>query len=337
MLKKVAHFLVDKRYLLFGISMCLVIVSLCLLPYVSVNRDMTKYLPKDSGMKQGLTIMQSEFPEAVQNEGFKLMVEGLTKSEKLALKSRLEGYEGVESVTHDPESVEYNSGKHALFAVTTTMTDTTEAEALMKSMVKDLEKEYTVYSYYVNTAGNIMDIVLPLTMSVFLVLLVLLCKSYIEIFLLLAGIGVSVLINMGTNALLGSLSDMTLSIAAVLQLVLSIDYSILLLHRYEQEKKDMDGVNNPEAMKRALVHTFSSILSSAFTTIVGLLVLLLMSFTVGRDIGLVLSKGIFCSLICVFTVTPSLILWCDKLLTTTNKAYLRKKRKNAKKEVDANA
>ena len=265
------------------------------------------------------------------------MVEGLTKSEKLAFKSKLEGYEGVASVDHDPESIQYNSGKNALFAVTTTLTDTKEAEALMEDIVKDLKKDYTVYSYYVNTASNIMDFLLPLAMSVFMVVLVLLCKSYIEVFLLLAGIGFSVLINMGTNVFLGSLSDMTLSVAAVLQLVLSIDYSIMLLHRYEQEKKLMEGVNNPEAMKRAIYNTFSSILSSAFTTIVGLLVLLLMSFTIGRDIGLVLSKGIFCSLICVFTVTPTLILWCDKLLTTTNKAYLRQKRKNAKKEVRADA
>ena len=164
----------------------------------------------------------------------------------------------------------------------------------------------------------------------------LLSKSYIEVVLLLAGIGFSILINMGTNIVFSSVSDMTLSIASILQLALSIDYSIMMFHRYEQERKLLDGKDNPQAMKNAIKNAFGSVSSSAVTTIVGLLVLLLMSFTIGADMGLVMAKGILCSLICVFTVMPTLILWCDKLLKTTNKTYLRDKMK-LKKEARKNA
>ena len=145
-------------------------------------------------------------------------------------------------------------------------------------------------------------------------------------FLLLASIGLSIIINMGTNVFLPSVSDMTLSIAAILQLALSIDYSIILFHRYEQEKHKSADIKKKTAMINAVKHAFASIFSSAFTTVVGLLALLLMSFTIGRDIGLVLAKGIVCSLVCVFTVMPTLVLWCDDLLLSTDKEYLRRKR-----------
>ena len=110
----------------------------------------------------------------------------------------------------------------------------------------------------------------------------------------------------------------------------------MMFHRYEQERNLLEGKDNAQAMKNAIKNAFSSITSSAFTTIVGLLCLLLMSFTIGADMGLVMAKGILCSLICVFTVMPTLILWCDKLLKTTNKKYIQQKI-NAKKEAKNNA
>ena len=100
-----------------------------------------------------------------------------------------------------------------------------------------------------------------------------------------------------------------------------------------ETKKELSGFAL-WARKRAIKNAFSSISSSAITTIVGLLVLLLMSFTIGADMGLVMAKGILCSLICVFTVMPTLVIWCDKLLTTTNKQYLREQRKLPKKSDD---
>ena len=326
-MKKLATFLVDKRLWLFIGSVIMAIVCAVLMNFVTVNEDMSKYLPKNSNMRTGLDIMESEFPITVQNEGFKVMLEDLSTEEKQAIKSKIEEFDGVSSVDFDAESKKYNSGKYTLFVVNTEYTDASQASDLLDSIIDELDNDHTVYSYYVNADDSVLDFLLPLAVGIFLVVLIILSKSYIEVFLLLTGIGFSILMNMGTNVILPSISDMTLSIAAVLQLALSIDYSVMLFHRYEQEKNQLGGTDNVQAMKNAIKNVFSSVSSSAFTTIVGLLVLLLMSFTIGADMGLVMAKGILCSLICVFTVMPSLVLWCDKLLKTTNKTYLREQRK----------
>ena len=134
---------------------------------------------------------------------------------------------------------------------------------------------------------------------------------------------------MGTNIIFSSISDMTFSIAAVLQLVLSIDYSIILVNRYKQERINTDSPI--EAMKKALYNAFKSITSSSLTTFVGLLALIFMSFTIGKDMGLVLAKGVLFSLICVFTLLPTLIIWSDKLLKITDKKYLLAKIKDRKR------
>ena len=326
-MKLIANFIVRARFLLLLATVAMAIICLFWMGSVNVNEDITEYLPKDSDMRLGLDIMENEFPETVQPEGFKLMFEGLTAEEKSTIVAQLLAYEGVASVDHDPESEEYNSEEYSLFVITTTLEDEDAATDLLNTMVKDMKKDYTVYYYYANAEETVLDVLLPLALGIFMILLLIMCKSYIEIFLLLASIGFSIIINLGTNVFLPSVSDMTLSIAAILQLVLSIDYSIILFHRYEQEKNLSADINKRTAMINAVKHAFKSIFSSAFTTVVGLLALLLMSFTVGRDIGLVLGKGIVCSFVCVFTVMPALVLWCDDLLLSTDKEYLRRKRK----------
>jgi predicted RND superfamily exporter protein len=157
-----------------------------------------------------------------------------------------------------------------------------------------------------------------------LIILLLMCKSFFEPVILLVSIGIAIMINMGTNVIFESVSDMTFSIAAVFQLVLSIDYSIMLMHRFEQEYELLGKTDREKALSNAIVNAFGSISSSSITTIVGLLVLLLMTFTIGKDIGLVISKGVFFSLVCVFTVMPSLIMWFYDLLCKLNKENLKK-------------
>ena len=330
LMKKITDFLVEKRLWLFVITVAVAIASIVMMNFVTVNEDMTEYLPKDSSMRAGLDIMENEFPATTQEEGFKLMFEDLTEEQITTLKSKIEGYKGVDSVDYDAESAEYNSGIYTLFVVNTNLTDVDETDALLNTITNELEKEYAVYSYYENADDSVLEVLLPIVLVLFLLILLVLCKSYIEIPLLLASIGFSILMNMGTNIVFSSISDMTLSIASILQLVLSIDYSIMLFHRYEQERKKLNGENNPQAMKNAIKNAFSSVSSSAFTTIVGLLMLLFMSFTIGADMGLVMAKGIFCSLICVFTVMPTLILWCDGLMQKTSKSYIREKNKGKK-------
>ena len=156
-------------------------------------------------------------------------------------------------------------------------------------------------------------------LSIVLVTTILLiaCPSYFEPVLFLLTIGVAVLLNQGTNIILGETSDVTASISAILQLALSMDYSIILMNRYRQElQADPD---REAAMTRALAAAFGSITGSSVTTIVGLLMLVFMRFKIGMDLGIVLAKGVLCSLLCVFTVLPGLILWADKLIRRTTK------------------
>ena len=335
-MKGFSNFLVEKRIWLFVISILLAVACGVLSLFVTVNEDLTQYLPKDSNMRVGLDIMEKEFSGVNQLQSFKVMFENLTTEQKNAVQTKMQTYETITLVDHDAQSPEYNKENYTLFVLTTTLSNAKEITALMDKITADLEQDYTVYSYYQNTQKGVLGILLPVALSLFLLVLILLSKSYIEVVLLLAGIGVSIVMNTGSNIVFPSISDMTLSIAAVLQLVLSIDYSIMMFHRYQQERALLNGTDNVQAMKNAVKNAFGSITGSAFTTIAGLLVLLLMSFTIGTDMGLVMAKGILCSLLCVFTVMPTLILWCDRLLTTTNKEYLRAKRKS-KKEAKNNA
>ena len=331
-MRKLADFLVNKRLWLFIAVILIAVACIVLMQFVNVNEDMTQYLPKDSSMRAGIEIMKNEFPSTAQTETFKLMFENLTAEEKQTVKNKLETFDGVISVEYDIESSDHNSGKYTLYIINTEYSETAKTQALLNKITAELDIDRAVHSYYANSDDSALGFLLPIALTLFLVVLALLCRSYIEVFLMLSSIGFSVLINMGTNIIFPSISDMTLSIAAVLQLVLSIDYSVMLLHRYEQERTLLAGVDNVQAMKNAIGNSFGSISGSAFTTIVGLLVLLFMSFTIGADMGLVMAKGILCSLICVFTVMPALILWCDGLLQKTNKAALREKRKTLRKE-----
>ena len=154
---------------------------------------------------------------------------------------------------------------------------------------------------------------------IFVVLLVM-CSSVMEVLLFLVTTGFAVVLNMGSNALLPSVSMMTNSLSSVLQMVLSMDYSIILMNRFREEKKR--GNSAGDAIFSAMRGASSSILSSALTTIVSLLMLCFIRLKIGADLGIVLSKGVLLSLICNFTVLPALILWCDRAVEATRKKNL---------------
>ena len=322
-----AKFLVEKRFILFAISVALAILFSFCISSVNLNKDDTKYLDPDSGMSQGLKIMEQEFPVVEFKDSFQIMFEGLTQSEKIEMAEKLAEFDGVESVTFDPDSREHNSKTYTMYIVNTEHVKSYDkVKVIMNSMIDAYQDQYYVETFYGGSNVGVLDVLLPLAAAIGLLMLFMMTKSYIEPLFILIYIAIAILINMGSNIMFESVSEMTFSIAAVLQLVLSIDYSIMLIHRFEQEYGHQEIKDVNIAMQNAIVGSFSSIVSSSVTTIVGLLVLLLMSFTIGRDIGLVLSKGVFLSLICVFTVMPSIIIWGHKLLFKTNKQYLRNKR-----------
>lgn len=328
-MKKVVDFLTKKRLLIFIITIILAIGSGIAMLFVNINKDMTKYLPEDSQMKQGMEIMENEFETTTTNETFKIMFEDLESNDKQTIFEELSNYEGVENVLYDENSADYNKENYTLYVIETKYQSISKTQELLDSIVKDYKHDYKLYSYYNNSEDNLLDFLIPIAVVIVIIILFIMSTSLIEVLLILANIGIAIVLNMGTNIIFSSISDMTFSIAAVLQLVLSIDYSIILVNRYKQERINTDSPI--EAMKKALYNAFKSITSSSLTTFVGLLALIFMSFTIGKDMGLVLAKGVLFSLICIFTLLPTLIIWSDKLLKITDKKYLLAKIKDRKR------
>ena len=326
-MKILAKFLVEKRLILFTISIALAILFSFFIGSVNINKDDTKYLAADSNMAQGLKIMEKEFPTIELKDSFQIMFEGLTTTEKLEIEKELKEFYGVESITFNPESSEHNSKTYTMYIVQTKFVkDTDKVATVMNEMTNAYKDQYYVETYFAGGQMMVLDVLIPLAVVLGLIVLFIMCRAYVEPFLIIISMGIAILINMGSNIIFESVSEMTFSIAAVFQLVLSIDYSIMLIHRYKQEYNKLEIKNSSMAMQNAIAGSFTSIISSSMTTVVGLLVLLLMSFTIGADIGLVLSKGVLMSVICVFTVMPTLIVRFHDLLYKTDKEYLKAKR-----------
>ena len=327
-MKRLTNFIVNKRIVILSVMLILTVISAFLMPKVSVNSDMTKYLPDDSSMKQGISLMEKEFPTDGESYTIRVMFKGLGSEKKAEVKDALAAIENVDSVTYDRDSSDYNSGEYTLYILNTRYGYDTEEETAVEKQVTERFSGYEVTVKNDDTSAP--DIPLSVYLAAFGIILVVLlvsCGSYFEPVLFLITIGIAVVLNLGTNFFLGEISDVSFGIAAVLQLALSMDYSIILMNRYRQEMKKTD--DRKEAMANALRAALGSITGSAVTTIVGLLVLVFMSFKIGADIGIVLAKGVAFSMLCVFTVLPVLILLSHKPIEKTEKKKRTEKaRKN---------
>ena len=321
-MKKITNFIVNKRYLILIIFILLAIACAIISNNVNINNDMTKYLPSTSETRKGMDIMEDEFSDVKETSSLNVMFKGLKSDEKLKIHEELEQIENVSSVDYD-ESYDYNRDDYTLYVVN--VDDTSDSE-IASSVYNEVTKKYEDYD--VATSGAIKNSnidVLPTWIIVVavvgvLAILLIMCESYIEPLLFLFSILIAILLNNGTNVIFSSVSMITSSISAILQLALSMDYSIMLMNRFRQEKENEE--NKIKAMQNALYNAFKSISSSSVTTIVGLVALVFMSFTIGKDLGLVLAKGVLFSLISIFCVLPGLILIFDKLITKTKKKTL---------------
>ncbi len=317
-MKKITDFIINKRYFILVTFILLSIASVYLSNQVSINYDMAEYLPDTSETRIGLDIMENNI-DAPELSVLNIMLKGLNQEEKIGVKNYLENLEGVSSVDYD-ETENYNKEDNTLYVINIKADEESE---LATKVYQEITKHFE--SYEIQTSGAISDRnkdVLPtwiVVLAVFcaLLILIVMSDSYVEPFLFLTAILIGVVLNKGTNILFESVSNITDSIVAILQLALSMDYSIMLMNRYNQEKQK--NVNKIEAMKEALYHAFGSIASSSLTTIVGLLALVFMSFTIGRDLGFVLAKGVLFSLISIFFVLPALILIFDDAICKTKK------------------
>jgi len=304
--------------MILTIFILLSIISMILANKVTINNDIAKYLPSTSETRIGMDIMEQNFKE-IKESDFQIMFKGLQQEQKMEIYQQLTEVEGVSVVDYD-NSENYNKEDYTLYRIH--VEDTEDSEVATK-VYEEISKKYE--NYEIATNGVIAEQnteVLPtwivvLAIGCVLIILIIMCESYVEPFLFLIAILVAILLNNGTNIIFGTVSNITSSISAILQLALSMDYSIMLMNRYNQEKqKESDKI---KAMKNALYNAFTSISSSSLTTIVGLITLIFMSFKIGQDLGLVLAKGVLFSLISIFFVLPALILIFDKWIVKTKK------------------
>lgn len=320
-MKKISNFIVNQRYFVLIAFVLLAGISLFLSTKVSINDDFSKYLPESSETRQGMDIMEENFDE-IKSSSLYVMFKDIDEGEIETILKSLKETEGVSSVKYD-ETEEYNKDNNTLFILNV---DDTSSSKTAKELYNSLKESYKKYDVYFG--GSIAEAnkpVLKMWVVIFaivcaMIILIIMCDSYIEPFLFLFTIGIGVFLNKGTNIIFSSVSVVTNSIAAILQMALSMDYSIMLMNRYTQEKENEK--DKTKAMKKALHAAFGSISSSSVTTIVGLLALIFMSFTIGRDLGFVLAKGVLFSLISIFTCLPGLILMFDGLITKTKKKSL---------------
>lgn len=297
---------------------------------VSVNYNMVDYLPEDAPSMQAMDLMEDEFDEPIPNA--RVMVRDVSITEALAYKEKLEAIDGVTGVTWlddvidlkkplemaDPDTVEpYYQDEKALFSLNIREGD----EVKTTDQIYDLiGEENAISGEAVDTAtsqkmaGQESLNAAALLVPIIIIILILSTTSWIEPLFFLTAIGISVLINLGTNIFLGEISFVTQSVAPILQLAVSLDYAIFLLHSFSDYRK---RVSDPEeAMRRAIKQSSPAIAASASTTFFGFIALSFMNFGIGADLGLNLVKGIALSFISVIVFLPALTLmfykWIDR-------------------------
>ena len=305
---KLARFIVDKRKAFFLIFIAALIFCGASINKVQVNNDITSYLPADTETRRGLTLMEEQF---VTLGTANVMVSNVTYDAAAALAARLEQVEGVSQVVFDDTADHYHDSA-ALFAISF------DGEAADPETVAALHRvEDTLEGYDLSVSTEVgrdtsaslrkeMTVILAIAAAVIVVVLLFTSKSYMEVPVYLIVFVAAAVLNMGTNFIFGTISFITNSIAVVLQLALAIDYAIIFCHRYMEERDG--GLDPREADIAALSKAIVEISSSSLTTISGLIALMLMQLRIGFDMGIVLAKGIVCSMLCVFFLMPGLLM-----------------------------
>ena len=312
--------------------------------FVSVNYDINSYLPEDAASTVALDVMGEEFEGAIPNA--RVLVRDVSFQEALDYKKKIEAVDGVISVMwlddsmildmplemYDEELVEtYYKNNAALFTVTIGEESiNTAVPAIWEVIGEENAMTGAAVSTAVATADTVVEVRKIAIFAVLFLLLVLLVTttSWVEPFVVMLGLGIAVVINAGSNLIFGEISFVTNAAGNILQLAVSLDYSVFLIHRFDECRQNAEP---QQAMKEALALSTSSILSSGLTTVIGFLALALMRFRIGPDLGLALAKGIGISLLTVFFFMPGIILWTYRLMDkTAHRSFLPSFRKMGK-------
>lgn len=331
-MKKISKGIVKSRYFIFILSLILLVPAFFGYINTRVNYDILSYLPKDIETMIGQDILSEEFGTGAFSM---IVVEDLPYKDVSKLKEKIEDVDHVKKVLWYDSFVDisipiellptnlkdaFDSGDATMMVVMydTTMSadetmdaierirDVTASQCFISGMsavvtdTKNLSGKET--PIYVVLAVILCSIILSLTMDSYL----------IPVFFLLS-IGIAIVYNLGTNIFMGQISYITKALAAVLQLGVTLDYSIFLWHSYEEEQQKTNG-DKHEAMANAITATFSSVVGSSVTTIAGFIALCFMSFTLGLDLGIVMAKGVLLGVVGCVTILPSMILIFDKVL-----------------------
>lgn len=330
-MEHIANFIVNQRKLIIVVFVVLSLVCAPLLLLINVNYNIIDYLPQSSQSTVALTVMDKEFDDAVPNT--KVMINDVSLPEALEYKKEIVKIQGVSSVLWlddvvditkplefaDKAMVEqYYKDGTALFTLAIRGGDEHEAITALQDLVGpdnavggESASLTAMQDAAVSEVLGAFYIIIP----AIIIILALSTSSWLEPLLLLLSIGVAIVLNMGTNALLKDVSFITSSVSPILQLAVSLDYAIFLLHSFADYRKQYKDPN--VAMKHAIMTSFSTVSSSAITSLFGFIALAFMGFLVGADLGINLAKGIIFSFLSAMLFLPSVTLGVYKLLERT--------------------
>ena len=327
LINKISHYIAYHPKIILLISTILIFPAVIGFVGTRVNYDIMSYLPAELDSVKGEEILDKIFNNAAN--AF-IVIENMTNKDVVKVKSEIEAIDGVKSVTWIDSFIDTSVPQSILPDVVTEIfysSDGTKtlimvqfekdgADELTMSAVEKIEKTMSSQCFISGMSAimyetkELADKEAPIYICVAVVLALIALSftmtSWVLPFVLLAALGYAVIYNMGTNFFFGSISYITQSIAAILQLGVTMDYSVFLMDRFEEELQKTD--NPKDAMASAISRTFTALTGSSLTTVFGFLALCFMSFTLGKDIGFVLSKGVVLGVLCVAVVLPAMIL-----------------------------
>lgn len=333
-MKKISKFITNNSKLIVIISILLLVPALIGYIHTKINYDILVYLPKDIETIKGQNILTNDFKTGAFSFVF---IEDKKATNTLELESKIKRIDGVNKVfsIYDitdttipldiiPDEVKDKMIKKDSSLMLVTFYGSTSDEGTINA-VRELRKVTKNSDLVSGMTAMVVDtmelsdqeILAYVFIAVILCLIVLIfaTDSYMVPVFLLGNIGMAILYNLGSNVIFGQISYITKAITAVLQLGVTTDFSIFLYHKYEERKNTTK--DKKVAMEKAINDTFKSVIGSSLTTIAGFLALCTMNLTLGKDIGLVMAKGVFFGLVCVLIIFPSLLLLFDKQIEKT--------------------
>ena len=313
---KLSTFIVDKRNLFFLITIILVIFSMFSRNWVEVENDLTFYLPEDSETKKALNVMDGEFTTYGTAE---VMVANIAYEEAERMLDDLKEIKGVQSINFDDTTDHYNNAS-ALYSITFDYDETDDACLESLDKVKEYLSGQDIYvktdlgNTQAETIEREINMIMVYVAIVIVAVLLFTSETYGEIPVLILTFGVGMIVNQGTNYLLGKISFVSNSVTSILQLALSIDYAIIFCNRFKEEHKSLPI---REAVILALSKSIPEIGASSLTTIGGLVAMLFMQFRLGPDMAICLIKSIGFALLSAFVVMPGLLVLFGPLIDRT--------------------